>query len=320
PRRRPTGRSRSRSSARSCGGRWHSWTRRSRPSTAQRRAGSSVLGRGTKPRLALALALATAAPVAAAAVAATPVAGTWRALPPAPILPDPGAVGAWTGKEMVVFGAATTRQEDGAVLKSAQVAAAYSPATNTWRRLSPPAATGSLQGPFTAAWTGKEVLLWGPFLDEAYNPAARRWRALPHPRIAPLPAPRGGARAVWDGREVLVVGGVGVPSGLAYNPAANRWRTLPRMESTRLGFAAVWTGKKLLLWGGQAGSPSAPSIPAHGLAYDPAANGWSPLPPAPILGRPGPTAVWTGRQMIVWGGGQSPPAFADGAAFTPTAA
>src|SRR5439155_26379716 len=178
PRRRPTGRSRSRSSARSCGGRWHSWTRRSRPSTAQRRAGSSVLGRGTKPRLALALALATAAPVAAAAVAATPVAGTWRALPPAPILPDPGAVGAWTGKEMVVFGAAATRQEDGAVLKSAQVAAAYSPATNTWRRLSPPAATRSLQRAITNGWTAMEVLVGGPLLGEAYSPAVTRWPTL----------------------------------------------------------------------------------------------------------------------------------------------
>ena len=58
-------------------------------------------------------------------------------------------------------------------------------------------------------------------------------------------------------------------------------------------------------------------IPAHGLSYDPGTNRWLPLPPAPILGRYGPTSVWTGRELIVWGGGSAYPLFADGAAFTP---
>jgi hypothetical protein len=359
-------------------------------------------------RLALALLLA-AVP---AALAATPLGGTWHVLAPAPISPDPGAAAAWTGKEMVVFGTKTTRQEDGAVLASTQVAAAYSPATNQWRRLSPPLVRESLQGPFSLAWTGREVLVWGPFVAEAYDPARNRWRTLPPSpigrvggivvwtgrqligwgggccgdaffdgaaydpaknrwrklppsplagsqgplgtwtgrelvifvggfspdgkpwpkrlaraaaydpvrnswrRIAPLPSPRAGARAVWDGREVLVVGGSATP--LAYNPATNRWRTLRRMDAARTGFAAVWTGKRLLLWGGTAGPATAPSIPAHGLAYDPKADRWTALPPAPILGRPNPTGVWTGRSLVVWGGGTAVPAFADGAAFTPS--
>ena len=318
----------------------------------------------------------------------------------------------WAGKEMVVFGSQTTRQEDGAVLASRQVAAAYEPATNRWRRLLPPLVRASLQGPFSLAWTGREVLVWGPFVAEAYDPARNRWRTLPpspigrvggivvwtgreligwgggccgdafadgaaydaatnrwrklppsplagsqHPlgawtgrelvifvdgigpdgkplpsrlaraaaynpttrtwrRLAPSPSPRAGAKAVWDGRELLVVGGAATP--LAYDPARNRWRSLRRMDAARIGFAAVWTGKRLLLWGGTAGSPATPSIPAHGLSYDPTGNRWTALPPAPILGRADPAAVWTGRALVVWGGGTSVPAFADGAAFTPS--
>ena len=53
------------------------------------------------------------------------------------------------------------------------------------------------------------------------------------------------------------------------------------------------------------------------VAYDPKTNRWSQLPPAPILGRMDPAAVWTGRELLVWGGGDSYPAFADGAAFRP---
>lgn len=85
------------------------------------------------------------------------------------------------------------------------------------------------------------------------------------------------------------------------------------MESGRTGAAAVWTGKRLLVWGGRMVLAGEDVTPPHGLAYDPRANRWSPLPQAPLLGRVDPTAVWTGHSMLVWGGaagdGRS---FADG--------
>ena len=95
------------------------------------------------------------------------------------------------------------------------------------------------------------------------------------------------------------------------------------MQSGREGAAAVWTGKGLLVWGGgtfRAGS----LIAQRGLAYDPRANRWSPLPWAPLLGRLAPTAVWTGHAMIVWGGhrpaapvGTGQRFFVDGGVFRP---
>jgi hypothetical protein len=84
------------------------------------------------------------------------------------------------------------------------------------------------------------------------------------------------------------------------------------MPTGRTNFPAVWTGKRLLIWGG--------STPSSGLALDPTANRWSALPPAPLTGRTSLTAVWTGRSMILWGGtilNQQYKVFTEGAAFTP---
>jgi len=85
------------------------------------------------------------------------------------------------------------------------------------------------------------------------------------------------------------------------------------MDSGRARSAAVWTGTRLLLWGGETGGPGGFVTPPHGLAYDPRADRWSPLPQAPLRGRLAPVGAWTGRSLIVWGGDGG---FADGAIFT----
>jgi hypothetical protein len=175
----------------------------------------------------------------------------------------------------------------------------------------------------SGAWTGRDLVVAGgftfrpddtfkPFRDAAsYNPSTRKWRKLP-----PMPRRRWGATAVWDGKEILFIGGfTGTPRqlavhGMAYNPATNRWRWLPKMAYTRSGFAAVWTGRQMLVWGGLTAANTAP---AYGEAYNPATNAWTVLPAAPLRGRAAPVAVWTGRQLIVWGGS----GFTDGAAYTP---
>lgn len=263
-----------------------------------------------------------------------PQTSRWRQLPAPP--QDGFGLVVWTGREMIGWGGGCCGDAwaDGA---------AYDPAANRWRKLAASPLAGR-QRP-SGAWTGRELIVFGgsdadghPLRGAAaYDPVTDRWR-----RIAALPAPRLGATAVWDGREVLAVGGTGAPRGgrspalaavgLAYDPTTNRWRRLPPMESGREGAAAVWTGTQLLVWGGRtarAGSPlpvrcgdvPTPCVTAsHGLAYDPEANRWAPLPTAPLRGRLNPTAVWTGQAMIVWGGGTERPPYRDitsGALFTP---
>jgi hypothetical protein len=297
----------------------------------------------------------------ALAPSVTPLAGSWRLLPQAPIAAQADRTSVWTGREFLVLG------------RSA--AATYDPHRNAWRRLaSLPVAryqavwTGTevlvwgraafayngswrrlprppVAEPTVVAWTGRELIGWSGSGGAAYRPAAKRWRRLPAApflgsaawtgselivvsgsravafvptsgwrELPPLPEPRQGASAVWDGSELLVVGGDTAPAqGFAYDPKANSWRSLAPMDSGRARAAAVWTGARLLVWGGETGSPGAFATPPHGLAYDPRADRWSPLPQAPLRGRLEPAAAWTGRALIVWGG----EGFADGAAFTP---
>jgi N-acetylneuraminic acid mutarotase len=379
-------------------------------------------------RFSLAAALVALAAVGGAAATAA-LAGTWQRLPAPPIAPEESLVSVWTGKEMLVFGRITKQLTPDVVRLN--VAAAFNPTTRTWRRLPPAGQTGAFLA-YSAAWTGRDMVVWGQGLRMAFNPTTNRWRHLPgspllsvhdgfgvvvwtgreligwgggccgdafddgvafnpktnrwrrlsrsplagsqHPlgawtghevivlvgntdpngkawpsrlaraaaynpstdrwrRLPPIPRQRGGANAVWDGHELLVVDGIslaengspGVPArvGYAFSPTTGRWRALPPMESGRFGAAAAWTGKELLVWGGQSSGPGSTrvTVPAHGLAYDPTANRWSSLPPAPLPGRLDPAAVWTGRSLLLWGGQIPKPGglrtFADGASFTP---
>lgn len=146
---------------------------------------------------------------------------------------------------------------------------------------------------FGQAMTGTRNTVGGA----GYNPTTRQWRT---------PAATG---------HVTLY-----PAGVAYSPVTNRWRTLPAADSGRVDHVAVWTGRTLLVWGGRTLRTGTWTTPRHGLAYDPSTNRWSALPTAPLRGRTGANGVWTGSQMIVWGGssvGDLGTALTDGAAYTP---
>jgi hypothetical protein len=255
-------------------------------------------------------------------VAYEPATNHWRRLPQAP----GGAAGivVWTGHEMIGWGG-------GCCGDSRSDGAAYDPSADSWRKLaeSPLAPEQGAIG----AWTGRELLLFVSGIDPAsgkpwparlaraaaYDPATDTWR-----RIAPLPERglRFGGTAVWNGHELLVIGAGPLAQGaLAYDPGANRWRRLAPLPSGRVDPAAVWTGKRLLVWGL---SPDPTAAHPGGFAYDPTTDRWSSLPPAPVRGS-GQTVDWTGRQLILWGGvigtplgTSTPPRYlTSGAAFTP---
>jgi hypothetical protein len=250
-----------------------------------------------------------------------PSANSWRPMSRVPMSLF-GAVTGWTGHRFLAWGGTCCEDQshDGAV---------YSPASNAWRLL--PTAPLIVRRNASGTWTGRELVVAGgehlvrtghsPVLLKdaaAYSLATGRWR-----KIAPMPRREAGATAVWDGKEILFIGGrrAGArgpaPRGLAYNPVTNRWRLLPAMAFPRSGFAAVWTGRQLLVWGGVTASGNPPP---RGEAYTPAAGTWTALPASPLRGRESPVAVWTGRQMILWGGfrnGTPPSEFTDGAGYTP---
>ena len=68
--------------------------------------------------------------------------------------------------------------------------------------------------------------------------------------------------------------------------------------------AAVWTGSEMIIWGGIVPFNIDPaSFTNTGGKYDPSTDSWTATTTmrAPT-GRELPTAVWTGSEMIVWGG------------------
>jgi len=99
--------------------------------------------------------------------------------------------------------------------------------------------------------------------------------------------------------------------------------------------AAVWTGREMIIWGGyrfartcevdggvctDENSDRFAQLDeefADGAAYDPATDTWRMLSPAPIEGRSLAQAVWTGTEVIIWGGSYSSRPEEMGAAYDP---
>jgi hypothetical protein len=115
------------------------------------------------------------------------------------------------------------------------------------------------------------------------------------------------------------------PDQLSDDP---RWLDSARSPLGRRQEATfVWTGREATVWGGIAdsGAPNSRDIgTADGAAWDPSTDTWRMLPPAPIAPRYSHVGVWTGQEMIVWGGVVNPSARPanglspnDGAAYNP---
>ena len=262
-----------------------------------------------------------------------PAKNSWKPMAPWPLAERYGARAVWTGSRLVVWGGASAAAgEDPPPLADG---AFYDPSDNRWTKMS----AGPLGGriaPLGGARGGSALFSWGPAeardgqrvpaSDSAlYDPTRNSWSP-----AAPVPAPPkqtwcldpAGCVGVDTGNRVVFAG-----QGLAWDQPADRWSTIANSQLSDPfleGKASAWTGSRVMLWGG--GTTNSPgdvppaTVHAGGAAYDPAADRWEPLPVAPLAGRARATAVWTGRELIVWGG-EGPEnhraQFDDGAAYTP---
>jgi N-acetylneuraminic acid mutarotase len=163
-----------------------------------------------------------------------------------------------------------------------------------------------------AFWTGSRMLVWGGYgsgdtyhKDGAlYDPTSNSWTAM---TTNGAPRGRGLFASVWTGTEMIVWGGGGgavvsyLNDGGRYDPLSDTWAMLSTngAPSARRSPTAIWTGDKMIVWGGDRDW-----IPlGDGGRYDPASDTWSTMS---TNGAPSPrsihTAVWTGTEMIIWGG------------------
>jgi N-acetylneuraminic acid mutarotase len=191
---------------------------------------------------------------------------------------------------------------------------------DAWR---PVSAQGAPAARFnhTAVWTGKEMVVWGGYTDSRswyagarnpghlntggrYDPVSDRWRNV---TLTGAPAARFNHTAVWTGSEMLVWGGgdtaVSFNDGALYDPLEDSWRPVTQSGApeARQMHAAVWTGKEMIIWGGTARDSK--HYFQDGGRYNPVTDTWKPVSNSGApKGRIFLQAVWTGRQMLVWGG------------------
>jgi len=241
--------------------------------------------------------------------------------------PRAGHSAVWTGHEMLIWGGDNSLESEGIRFNDG---AAYEPTRNRWRALSTTNAPQP-RSHHTAVWTGRAMVIWGGSgvhgeLDDGgtYEPLTRTWRALP--RQGAL-SPRQDAVGVWTGHELILWGGSTARGerlfgdGARWRPGDDHWRTMAatRAPSPRSGAVAIWTGREVVIWGGRSAAPGSKTL-NDGAAYDPASDQWRRLSliGAPA-GRIAAAGLWTGREVLIWGGKTSDrsEAACDGAAYDP---
>jgi N-acetylneuraminic acid mutarotase len=179
-----------------------------------------------------------------------------------------GHVAVWTGSKMIVWGGIGGYGSSGP--SNATGGGVYNPSTNTWSSIanwsfSTPNDRGFNQT--TAVWTGTEMIVWGGRMDIALT--------------MPL---------------LKNVGG-------RYNPNTNTWTTVSNTNAptARRSHVSVWTGSKMIIWGGYSDLTSINTQVMTGGIYDPATDTWTSMSNtnAPTGFTP-QTAIWTGTEMVVF--------------------
>lgn len=228
--------------------------------------------------------------------------------------------GVWTGREFIVWGGASSGNN---VLNSG---GKFDPGANEW------VATTTIDAPMArhrhgSVWTGSRMFVWGGHEGSMwlptgglYDPMIQRWFPVGK---GPLDG-REDHVTLWTGNRVAIWGGRNahgrLGDGALYDPAGNAWTSLPSMGPVpvaRSGATAVWTGDTMIVWGGRSATvelgdgsrlPIVNGMPGN---WQPMSRMGGPMP------REGHTAVWTGEEMIVWGGKSAGNFLNDGASYNP---
>lgn len=200
-----------------------------------------------------------------------------------------GHVAAWTGKRMLIWGGRGGADTLGAGQHLGD-GAQFDPAGNAWTPMSAidaPAARVS----HTVVWTESEMLVWGGS------------------GAACAPVPCGSEGSGGRQQDPVPPGPSAGPThncsdGARYDPCQDAWRPIAQAGAPpgRSLHSAAWTGSKMVVWGGF--EEQCTSGCSDGAAYDPVSDRWTSV--TSTEGAPSKRinhfAVWTGRQMIVWGG------------------
>lgn len=218
-----------------------------------------------------------------------------------------GAV--WTGERMVVWGDSFKSLKE------------YNPSNNHWRAL--PSYYAPRPGAnYVSGYVDGKLICWGGLLNSqgwVYDFEKEIWseienRYAPSQRQNAYAVSMGDKFFVWGGLKVEMLNGQAyserMTDGGVFDVKSNQWVTIhaspdisPRYESS-----IVWTGSKVIIWGGYVEKENGEMVITNtGIIFDPKTMTWTSLP---MDGDPSPrhyhTALWTGTQMIIWGGENDP--------------
>lgn len=227
----------------------------------------------------------------------------------------------WTDSEMIVWGG-----ENGST--SFQNGAKYDPSSDLWTTISTVNAPTARYS-HTAIWSGTEMIVWGGYWPTnsggRYNPVSNSWT--PTSLGTNVPAGRQYHTAIWTGTEMIVWGGeslgptVQLNTGGKYVPATDSWSATSTLSPCPVGrrfHTAIWTGTDMIIWGGYYYDGTDHYLDSGSL-YNPTTDTWSSTSStsAPTA-RSNHTAVWTGTEMIIWGGYDGNIYLNTGARYNPT--
>ncbi len=150
----------------------------------------------------------------------------------------------------------------------------------------------------------------GNFTRESYkfNLAQNTWSMITVPSFVDA---RGQGSMVWTDSLLYIYGGTNSSqkfnSFITYNPTNNTWTNdvLSSGLSGKVGVSSVFTGTDIIVYGGHDGSYAY----GEGRSLNVSTNTWN-SSNISTVNNPGPrnghSAVWTGSEMIIWGGYTGP--------------
>jgi N-acetylneuraminic acid mutarotase len=263
--------------------------------------------------------------VTATGAAYDPATDKWRRIAASPLAARSGAGAVWTGHEAIFFGGRPAVVSD--TVHAFVDAAAYDPTSDRWHQLPaiPLVAGHDYDDGPVGVWAGDRLLVWVPFANSAtsvargsgfdlfsYAPSKNRWTT-----IAETDPPTRVYDVFWTGTRVLVAAralynpaSTGPPQfglrGALYDPVSGRWNSIAHGPVDDGAGTAIWTGHALVrtassFIGGPTPGNETGMNPGDAAVWDPANDTWTRLPSAPFVGE-GRSVVWTGREILAWGG------------------
>ncbi len=125
---------------------------------------------------------------------------------------------------------------------------------------------------------GKDPLIFVPELGYSYDPLANIWQDLAAPNIRYSPAVLAGGKLLYWREQANDDDGIPLPgNGTIYDIASGLWSdmSLENAPEMRSDYRAIWTGTKMLVFGGSTGKQFEEQYPIDVGIFDPDANSWS---------------------------------------------